>query len=42
MYIEDAWYKKADALISKMELKAEAAEFNQEVYKKMLRIIENN
>ena len=42
MYIEDAWHRRANALISKMELKAEAAEFNQEVYKKMLRIIENN
>lgn len=42
MYIEDAWHRHANALISKMELKAEAAEFNQEVYKKMLRIIENN
>ena len=42
MYIEDAWHRRANALISKMELKAVAAEFNQEVYKKMLRIIENN
>ena len=39
MYIEDAWYRRANVLIDKMELKAEAASFNQEVYKKMRDLI---
>lgn len=39
MYIEDAWYRRTNVLIDKMELLAEAASFNQEVCKKMLDII---